>query len=194
MPQRSDEWFKVKAGIPGASSFSRIVTTKGEPSKQAQDYLYQLAAEAITGQVEQGYQSAAMLQGIEREAESRALYELIMGVEVKEVGFILHDSKMFGCSPDGICGSWGLEMKNVLPKTQIKYLIDGSLPADYFQQIQGSMLVTGFDRWHFMSYVPGLDPLIIQCEPDLKFQAKLKEQLEIFCFELIKIVKKLKGG
>ena len=192
--QGSPEWFSLKCGTPGASSFDKIITTKGEPSKQAVDYRYQLAAEAITGRVEQGYQSTAMAMGIERESESRALYELICGVDVRQVGFIFHDTKMYGCSPDGLCETWGLEMKNVLPKTQVKYLLDGKLPTDYFQQVQGSMLVTGFDRWDFMSYSPGLDPLIIQCEPDLTFQGKLKDQLEVFCLELVKLIKKVKGG
>lgn len=192
--QGSPEWFSAKCGVPGASSFSKIVTTTGEPSKSAKDYMYQLAAEAITGQVEQGFQSAAMTMGIEREAESRSLYELINAVEVKQVGFIFNDSKMYGCSPDGVCETWGLELKNPLPKTQVKYLLDGKLPTEYFQQVQGSMLITGFERWDFMSHSPGLEPLIIQCEPDPRFQSKLKAELEGFCFELVKIIKKIKSG
>ena len=148
--QNSETWWKTKAGVPGASSFSKIVTSKGEPSKQAQEYLYQLAAEATTGKVEQGYQSQAMTEGIEREAESRALYELIYGVEVKQVGFIFDDSKMYGCSPDGVINNeYGLEMKNVLPKTQVRYLLSGKMPTDYIQQVQGSMLVTGLKQWDF---------------------------------------------
>ena len=192
--QGSPEWFAEKAGKPGASSFDKIITTTGQPSKQAQGYLYQLAAEAITGQVEQGYQSSAMTQGIEREAESRTLYELINGVEVQQVGFVYADEqKMYGCSPDGIVNDeWGLELKNVLPKTQVAYLLNGGLPSDYFCQVQGSLLVTGFDRWDFFTYSPGLDPFQLSVERDEKFIAKLKEQLEKFCFELAMIVKKLR--
>ena len=32
--QLSPKWFQEHAGIPGASSFDKIVTTKGEQSKQ----------------------------------------------------------------------------------------------------------------------------------------------------------------
>ncbi len=199
--QQSPEWFALKAGIPGASSFNKIVTSTGAPSKQRQDYLYQLAGEAITGKCEPTYQSAAMAMGNEREAESRVLYELIHGVDVKQVGFIFNGSKMYGCSPDGIITfiptigvSWGLELKNVIPKTQVKYLLAGKLPTDYFQQVQGGLLVTGFDRWDFFSYCPGMDPLIIQVERDEKFISKLETELEAFCFELAGLIKKLKGG
>uniref|UniRef100_A0A6M3JLJ6 Putative exonuclease n=1 Tax=viral metagenome TaxID=1070528 RepID=A0A6M3JLJ6_9ZZZZ len=195
VPQGSPEWFAEKAGKPSASSFDKIVTTKGEPSKQAQGYLYQLAAEVITGQAEQGYQSAAMTLGIEREAESRTLYELINGVEVQQVGFVYADEqKLYGCSPDGIVGDeWGLELKNVLPKTQVAYLLNGGLPSDYFCQVQGSLLVTGFDRWEFFTYSPRLDPFQLSVGRDEIFIQKLKEQLEKFCFELARIVRKLRG-
>uniref|UniRef100_A0A6M3JJX8 Putative exonuclease n=1 Tax=viral metagenome TaxID=1070528 RepID=A0A6M3JJX8_9ZZZZ len=192
--QLSDEWFSEKAGVPSAGSFDKIVTTKGEPSKSAKGYMYQLAAEAITGKCEQGYQSGPMSVGIEREEESRALYELIYGVEVQQVGFIYPDEqKKWGCSPDGIInGEYGLEMKNVLPKTQIKYLLDEKLPTEYIQQVQGSLLVTGFDRWDFFSYSPGLDPFILQVERDEKFIEKLRAELDKFCLELSEIIKKLK--
>lgn len=191
--QGTEEWFKIKAGKPGASSFSKIITTKGEPSKSAKDYMYQLAAEAITGKVENGYQSPAMTDGIEREPESRILYEFINLVNVEQVGVIFSDDQSYLCSPDGLINrEYGIEMKNVLPKTQVKYLLNGKVPTEYYQQVQGSLLITGFDRWDFMSYCPGLEPFILQCGPDPKFQSKLKEQLEDFCLKLAITIKKLK--
>jgi len=47
--QGTEEWSKARLGIPTASCFDKLVTTKGEPSKQAQKYMWQLAAEKITG-------------------------------------------------------------------------------------------------------------------------------------------------
>ena len=61
--QGSDAWFAEKAGKPGASSFDRIITTKGEPSKQRTDYIFQLAAERIVGREVDGYTNAAMQRG-----------------------------------------------------------------------------------------------------------------------------------
>lgn len=193
--QLSDKWFAEKAGVPGASNFNKIVTGKGDPSKQRQGYMYQLAAEAITGQVEQGYTNLNMEEGTVREDESRGLYELIEGVTVEQVGFVYPDEqKKYGCSPDGIINrEHGLEMKNVIPKTQVLYLLENRLPPDYYQQVQGSLLVTGFDRWDFMSYSPGLPPLIVPVKRDEGFIEKLRKELDAFCLELATIIGKLKG-
>jgi len=192
--QRSEQWFSEKAGVPGSSSFDKIATTKGEPSKQRTGYMHQLAAEAITGRIEQGYTNAFMEEGTAREDESRGLYELIKGVTVEQVGFIYPDEeKKYGCSPDGLINrERGLEMKNPLPKTQVAYLLKNELPTDYFQQVQGSLFITGFERWDFMSYSPGLPPLIIPVYRDEPFIKKLKEELDRFCFELAGVIKKLK--
>ncbi len=48
--QNSDGWYKDRVGIPTASHFADIITTKGEPSKSAKKYMYQLAGERIIGQ------------------------------------------------------------------------------------------------------------------------------------------------
>jgi hypothetical protein len=103
IPQLSPEWFKEKAGKPSASSFHRIVSAKGERQKAYKDYLYQLAGEAVTGIKEESYSNKNMQVGIEREEESRSLYELIYGVEVEQVGLIYPDeSRKYLCSPDGL--------------------------------------------------------------------------------------------
>ncbi len=193
-PQLSDAWFQEKAGVPSAGSFSKIVTTKGARSIQRKKYLYQLAAEAITGVKEQGYSNANMEEGVRREQESRDLYEFTQGVEVEQVGFVYQDEqKRVGCSPDGFINrEWGLELKNVLPSTQVGYLIAGKLPTEYFAQVQGSMLVTGYQRWDFMTYSPGLPPFLLTVRPDEKFLKALEKELDSFCLELALTIKKLK--
>jgi hypothetical protein len=135
-----------------------------------------------------------MIMGQEREAESRSYYELLNDVKVEQVGVVYKDgNKKFLCSPDGIVkNEYGLEMKNVLPKTEVKYLLDNELPAEYFSQIQFSLFVTGFNFWEFFSYCPLLKPLIIRVEPDKAFQKALKVELELFCSELDDIVAKIK--
>lgn len=198
LEQLTDEWFAEKAGTPGASSFKKIVTTKGEPSKQAEEYMEKLAAEAITGQCHDRDLShlKAIKDGLEREPESLALYEIINDVEVKKAGLIYPDEqKKYHISPDGLIESdakWGLEMKNPFPKTQIKYLKENRLPPEYFQQVQGSMLATGYDRWDFFSYVPGLPAFRVKCHPDEKFLKKLEKALDDFCLELSILIRKIK--
>ena len=191
--QGTEEWGSIKAGLPSASCFDRIITTKGEPSKSAKNYIYQLAGERIAGVKTETYQSYAMQRGIEMEEEARAYFELVMGAEVEQVGVIYHDERRFLCSPDGLLPNSGLEIKCPLIHTHVGYLLAGVLPSDYFQQVQGSMLVTGFSHWWFTSYYPGLPALIIDVQRDWDFTAKLKVALDEFCAELDELEKKLRG-
>ncbi len=113
------------------------------------------------------------------EPEARAMYEQRTGNAVAEVGFLTDDDGLFGCSPDGIIAehgdlrmnptaeniaanaSWGLEIKCPIPETHMKWLLAGGLPDEHRCQVHGSMAVTGLNRWDFMSYCPGLPPLIV---------------------------------
>jgi hypothetical protein len=191
--QGEEQWWSEKLGKPSASRFDEILTASGTVSKSRHGYLCELAAQRITGQRVDGHVSSAMEEGNSREHESRILYELLNDVTVLEVGVIYPDeNKHYLCSPDGIVdGEWGLEMKNVLPKTQVSYLIDGKLPVKYIVQVQGSLLVTGFERWDFMSYSPGLPAMIIIVERDEAFIGKLKAELEAFCLELDAVTERL---
>ena len=192
--QGSPEWHKLRLGRPSASCFDKIITTKGDRSKQAQNYLYQIAGERIAGEKVETYQNAAMQRGLELESEARQLFELIKGygVEVQQVGLCITDDDKASCSPDGLLPWEGLEIKCPLTHTHVGYLLKGELPSDYFQQVQGSMFVSGFDRWQFMSYYPGLPPLIIKVERDVKFCAQLKVALDEFCAELDDVTEKLR--
>jgi len=183
--QGTDAWFAAKAGRPGASSFDKILTTKGEPSKQRQDYLYELAGERIIGRQEPGYSNYAMERGITLESEGRALFELLHDVELKQVGVVYRDeSRRVLCSPDGLLEDAGFEQKNPMLKTHVKYLLAGTLPTDYYQQVHGSMWVCGFDSWYFMSNYPGMPPLILKVHCDEKWLVKLDSVMKEFLDEL----------
>ncbi len=193
--QGGEQWFAEKLGKPSASRFSEIITTTGTPSKSKEGYLYELAAETISGISAIGYKNANMQEGNDRESESRALYELIHDVEVEQVGVIYRDDfKLFLCSPDGLVNrERGLEMKNVLPKTQVKYLLAGTLPTDYLQQVQGSLYITGYDRWDFLAYSPGLPPFILEVRRDEAWIPKLETALYEFAEDLRKMVERLRA-
>jgi len=183
--QRSPEWYAARLGIPTASNFAKIITSNGAPSKQADGYLNQLVAERITGTMEEGFQSASMEEGVRREAASRRIYAMDHETEVQEVGFCLHYSGLFGCSPDGLVGDDGMiELKNPLAKTAIQYLRSGDLPSDYFHQVQGQLLVTGREWCDFVVYYPGLWRFEIRVLPDKEFHGKLLDALMTFCREL----------
>ena len=189
--QRSEEWYAARLGIPSASSFDQIVTMKGEPSKQREKYMYKLAGEKVSGKAEESYQNAAMLRGIELESEARELYKIITDNPVEEVGFCISDG--CGCSPDGLVGEeGGLEIKCPTIATHVSYLLNGGLPSEYFQQVQGSLLITGRKWWDFQSHYPGLKPLIIRVFPDIAFQKALKAELKGFCARLNEVIERIK--
>lgn len=194
--QCSPEWFTLKAGIPSAGGFEKIVTSKGEPSKSQTDYMLQLAGEFMIGRQEEGYTNYHMTRGLEVEIEARQYFELVHGVEVHQVGFVYKDErKNIGCSPDGLILSeeTGLEIKSPMLRTHIKYLLAGKLPTDYVQQVQGCMYVTGFKTWHFLSYFPGMAPLDIIVERDDDFCCKLENELIKFLEKLNETIEKLKS-
>ena len=77
-------------------------------------------------------------------------------------------------------------------ETQIEYLLGSKeIPTAYYQQTQGELFITGREWVEFFSYYPGLPPFIVREEPDQVYQRLLKRELDIFCEELDKLVKKL---
>lgn len=191
--QGSPEWFSACCGNVGASNIDKIITTTGARSKQREEFMYQLAGERITGKKEETFQSQAMLNGIEREAGARQLFEFIYAVEVRQVGIVYKDEwKLCHVSPDGLIGdNAGLEIKNPMMKTAVKYLLNGTLPTEYFCQIQMSLYVTERESWWFMSNFEGLKPLIIEVHRDEAYIKKLESELNQFNTELLEMVNKL---
>ena len=193
--QGSTEWFAARCGIPSASNFDKIITTAGTPSKQREKYMYQLAAERVTGKSEESFKSAAMERGIEMEAEARSLYELLRDTEIKQVGVCYPDEKkLCAASPDGLVGDDGLiEIKCPMSYASVGYLLDESaLLKEYFQQVHGQLFVTGRKWTDLISYYPGLKPLIVRVNRDEKFIQALSNELELFVKQLDEITEKIK--
>ena len=170
--QGSPAWLEVRRGIATASNFSKVVTTKGEISKQIKDYVFQLASELITDIQDEGYKSFDMQRGNDLEPEAREAYEQDKIVAVKEVGFIL--CSYYGYSPDGLIGDDGLiEIKCPNQKTHAKYLFGNKLPSEYKAQVQGGLLATKRQWCDFISYHPNFEEdrrlLIIRVERDEEF-------------------------
>ena len=191
--QQTAEWFAERCGIPSASNFDKIITTSGEPSKSRLKYMYQLAGERIIGIREEGFLNDAMKRGVEMESEARYLYEMLYDVKIEQVGLCFPDEKkLVACSPDGLVGEDGLiEIKCPNLATHVGYIVDKKLPTEYFQQLQGQLFVTGRAWVDFVSYYPGLKPLIIRATRDEKFIKALASELELFCQQLNEIVSQI---
>ena len=191
--QGSDQWHKARVGNPGASSFDKIITSTGKPSTQRKKYLYQMAGEIITGQPAVSFQTDFMTRGIEMESEARQLFEMLK-YPVEQCAMVYPDhTKDYHCSPDGILPDQksGLEIKCPSLPVAVEYLDKADLPTAYKIQVQGSLMVTGYEHWYFMSYYPGLKPLIIQVERDEKLISIIREEVEEFIKNLKDLVDRL---
>lgn len=195
--QYSPEWWAVRRGVPTASEFSRILTpAKWQYAAGAETYACELVGQHYDltyGEVTE-YATAAMRNGTIMEPEARRYYSLQTGTDVRQVGFCLTDCGRFGCSPDGLVGDdGGLELKHPLPATQVKWLYAGIVPAEYLAQIQGALLITQRKWWDFLSYYPGMEPLLVRVKPDDR-TLLLAEALEKFWMRLLDIRSKIAGG
>lgn len=191
--QRSPEWFEARRGKITASNFDKIVTIAGLPSKQREKMLYQTAGELISGIAQESFKSSAMERGILLEPEAISVYEFATGEKINKIGLCVDDDYDFGASPDGMVGEDGLlEIKCPAIHTHVEYLINGVLPSDYIQQVQGQLLVTGRKWCDFVSYYPGIKPLVVRVLPEGKFQKLLRSELIRFCEEVKQIAEKIK--
>lgn len=191
--QGSQEWLGVRLGVPSASNFGKVVSATGKLSTQRKAYMLDLIAEKLTGETTSFTTTGWIERGNELEPEAADLYAFTTGRECIEKGFLLDDSKAFGCSPDRIVGDGGLEIKCPKPATHVEYLLAGKVPTKYLPQIQGCMLVTGANWWDFMSYCPGIKPLIVRVERDEKYIEKLKAELLSLSEELNEKLKQIEG-
>ncbi len=180
--QGSAAWLRLRLGVPTASEFHRIVTpAKGELSKQARGYAYQLVAETLLGApLESAVDTIAWVaRGKLLEAEAVTHYEITQDAETMPIGFITTDDGRVGCSPDRLILRGCLEVKCPLPATHIGYLIDG--PGDAYRcQVQGQLAVAELDHADFLSYHPGLPPVLIRTGRDEPFIARLRSALAEF--------------
>jgi hypothetical protein len=192
--QNSEEWFKSRIGKWTASFFAKALSCTGKVSKSASKVNINLIEEVRTGERKTFFQSEAMLRGTVMEPEALKWINDNTEYNFIEVGFF-DTGKGYGCSPDAIDfdKKVGLEMKCPIVTTHDKYLIKNILPTKYISQVQGQLMISGYDKWIFMSYHPDREKMIIVVERDEPFISKLREELEKNC-EIISIeVDKLKG-
>ena len=195
--QNQEEWYKTRAGVFTASKFSEVVTSKGVPSKSLPKYILKLAGETILGTSGGGYNNAAMKWGHQYEPEARRRFAWEhRPVKVETPGFIFKDDlQICGCSPDGDMPEIeeGLEIKCPEKKEiHLGYLIDGALPSVYFHQVQGSMLITGYKAWWFMSYYPGLPPFMLRVDRNDEFIERLDDEIGNAAIQLAMTIKRIK--
>lgn len=166
MQQRTPEWAAARVGRITGTRFGAVMqlTAKGE-AKQARRTLVQtLALERLTGQTEEVFENEAMRHGADTEPRAKAWLEFMEDTEIEEHGLVVHPKYPFiGVSPDGsLAGDpkTGVEIKCPISKRihmerlQIKSY--DQIDDDHYWQMQGQMMVMGWDRVIYVSFHPGM--------------------------------------
>lgn len=196
LEQRSPEWYAIRCGKPTMSELKNIITTKGNPSKSAGKYALVKAAEILSGTQANGYSNFAMNHGTETEPEAREMYELLKGVELEPIGFVTDDKERWGASPDCriVWQDAGVEIKcPVKPEIHMERLLGPEeIPTDTILQVQGSLYITGWDHWDYMSYFRGLPCFIVRVYPDKELHKKIENELLSFVALVDETVEKIR--
>ena len=183
--QGTPEWLQLRAGIPTASCFDRILTPGGKVSKSAEGYMHQLLAERIMGHPVLEFTSTWMDRGSQLEAEAVAYYEGIRELDTAKIGFLTNDPGTIGASPDRFVGPDGLlEIKVPKEATHVSYLLGSAVSDVYKPQVQGQLWISGRSWCDSMSYHPEMPPALIRTERDDAYIATLSAAVETFSAEL----------
>ena len=160
--QGTEAWQSLRLGMPTASAFAKVYSSTCKVPKAFDDYCYQLAAEKVTGKRTEVYVNDHMRRGTELEPVAVSAYEFIMDKEMEVIGFVTNDEQTIGCSPDRM----HLEIKCPAAHNHARYLAEGKCPTQYYPQVQGCIWLCETDHWDFMSYHPGMAPLIVTVHRD----------------------------
>lgn len=166
--QGTTNWMALRAGMPTASEFSKLITSTGEVSKSLQGYAITLAGEKYAGKPLDAWEGNGYTErGKLLELEARTAYTFIHDAAVEQVGFVTNDDMQYGCSPDGLVGTDGLvEFKCLKAENHIKALLyygkHKKCQPDYVQQTQGQMMICNREWCDLMFYHPDLPKLVIR--------------------------------
>lgn len=155
LDQGTEAWLRARLGKVTASRLADVVAkTKSGWGASRYNYMAELVAQRLTGQLAQSFTNAAMQWGTEHEADARKAYEDRHGVFVEQVGFLEHPRiLMTGASPDGLVNEDGLiELKCPNTATHIETLLGAEIDKKYLLQMQWQMACTGRAWCDFGSY------------------------------------------
>jgi putative phage-type endonuclease len=162
-PQRSQEWFDARLGRVTGSNAKAIweKTAKGLRTSKWQSYQDQLVAEVLTGiSADDVYVTNDMMRGVELEPVARHALARHIGAQIRETGFVAHNSLRAGSSLDGDLDDFTAIVEIKCPKTttHLRYVEEGKLPDDYAGQCMHNLYVTGATTLFFASFDDRLPP------------------------------------
>jgi hypothetical protein len=191
--QNSDEWMKLRCGVPTASNFATIMAKgrDGGASVTRRTYLLKLAGEIITGEPAESYSNQYMERGHAQEDDARRLYAFMADAEPALVGFMRND--VAGASPDSLVGDAGLlEIKTRCAHLQIDALLKDNFLPEHRAQCQGQLWVSEREWIDLAVFCPGLPLFVKRAFRDEPYIAQIAEAVEAFNAELAEIVEKVR--
>jgi hypothetical protein len=187
--QGSPDWFAARLGIPTASHASEILTRGGKASASQAAYMGLLIDECVHPDAEPAFTGNRHTErGNALEPQARDWYRLVTRQDVRQVGFVLSDDGLAGCSPDSLIyvdgtPRKGLEIKAPEGKKHAAWMIAGVVPDEHMAQVHMSMVVTQLQEWDFMSYCPGYKPFKVAVDWD-EYTDKMAAELKAFTVRL----------
>lgn len=156
-----EAWKAERLGMITCSCFGKVTRGRGGKgwSETALSYMYNLIGEHLTGQPASDFSgSKATNWGEEWELVAIAEYEKQFRRKVETGKFYRATGfRLVGGTPDGV-GNIGLEVKCPFSfKNHIRTVLNGEIPPEYMDQVNGHMLVTGRKRCVFVSFDPRIE-------------------------------------
>lgn len=181
MQQRSEAWYRERAGRITGSRFARAMAARSSDAYLG--LIADLAEERRTGRSrDRGYVSAAMQWGIDHEPKARSWYGRQRGCRVREVAFVVHPVHEFvGVSPDGLVGDRGLiEIKCPQLANFRRVARSQQMPGRYRWQVQGQLWVCEREWLDFVCFYPPGKGVVVRVEAD----EEAFDQIESRCIEI----------
>jgi hypothetical protein len=197
--QGTPEWMEMRSGKFTASIAGKLLTPTGRQSVSYKEEMGRVIAESMYLQEpEANIETYWMARGTELEAEARRWFTVETGFKIEQVAFV--EDGLLGASPDGLfCPDIAtpslliaLELKVPKPSTHIKWLLDGELPKEHIAQVHFTMALLDAPYGYFMSYSPGLAPLIIKVMRS-DYTESMKAAMDNYRSEFMKAYVQIKG-
>ncbi len=158
--QRTPEWMALRAGRVTSSSAEEMLSEGrgGKESAGRRNLRVRLALERIAGKSleREKFQTQAMRDGCDREADATAAYEAMTGELLTKSGFLAHNELMAGASLDGHRPDFSriAEIKSPEYSAHLSYLRTGKIPSGYLTQVTHQLLISGAEACDWFSFNP----------------------------------------
>lgn len=143
--QRTPEWYQTRHNMITASDMAQALD-KGKFGTQ-KDFFKKKCSTSATNDTSLTSTNPALTWGVIYEPIATKIYEKRLEIKVHEFGLLKHENvHFFGASPDGISEN-GIMLEIKCP---YKRKIDGSIPEQYYYQIQGQLDVCNLEKCDYV--------------------------------------------